>query len=58
MKLKLYRVIGYENGTEPILGAVVATFTGNEKKCTKDAKLWIKENILFGPKPAFKWESV
>lgn len=55
MILKLHRVLGYENGTEPILGAVVATFIGNEKKCTKDAKQWIKDNVQYGPVPVFKW---
>ena len=54
MKLKLHRVLGYE-GHEPIPGAVLATFHGNEKKCTKDAKQWVKDN----PQPIapmFKWE--
>lgn len=57
MKLKLHRVLGYQ-GSEPILGAVVATFIGNEKKCTKDAKQWIKDNPNGGGvlAPVMKWE--
>lgn len=57
MKLKLHRVLGYE-GSEPILGSVVATFIGNEKKCLKDAKQYIKDNPNCGGavKPVMKWE--
>jgi hypothetical protein len=55
MKLKLHRVIGY-NGHEPVLGSVIATFTGNQKTCTSQAKRWIKENPQ-PTQPAYKWDS-
>jgi hypothetical protein len=55
MKLKLYRVLGYQNGTEPVLGSVVMSFTGNQKRCTNAAKKWLKEHPQ-GTQPVFKWE--
>jgi len=54
MILNLKRVLGYE-GSKPITGSAVATFKGNEKKCTKDAKQWLKDN----PQPitpVFEWK--
>lgn len=58
--LVLYRTIGYQNGTEPICGARLKAFRGNEKKCTNDAKQWIKDNpsVVGNTPPAWKWEDV
>lgn len=54
MILKLYRVLGYE-GTEPVLGSVIASFKGNKKSATTKAKLWLKENPQ-PIQPAWKWD--
>jgi hypothetical protein len=43
MKLHLYNVLGY-NGSEPKLGNVAVTFSGNQNKCTSDAKQWMKDH--------------
>lgn len=54
MILNLHRVLGYD-GTKPVLGSVIATFKGNQKTCTSQAKRWLKDH----PQPlapAYKWK--
>lgn len=54
MILCLKRVLGYE-GSKPILGSTVKSFKGNQKKCTKEAKQWLKDNPQ-PIEPTFEWK--
>ncbi len=54
MILNLHRILGYE-GTKPILGSVIASFKGNKKTCTSQAKRWLKDHPQ-PVAPAYKWK--
>ena len=55
MILKLLELKGYV-GSMPITGQCIKTFTGNQKRCTADAKKWL-QHMPTDKKSMWKWEN-